>query len=689
MLLHPLRAAAVFDSSKIDLGFALRSSVGVAIPLLLALAAGNAALGGASAIGALSAGFASQQGVYRTRAAAMLWTSAGMALCAFVGATAGHSSIAIVVATAACGYAYGIVASLGPAATAAGLNSTIALIVFSNLNVDLSPAAAAMQAACVFAGGGVQTLLLVAVWPIARFGVERRALAAAYRTLAGYAGTLLDEPQAGTGLAPPAAGPILSVRSTLADPQPFASRADSAAFQSLLDEAERIRGMLGALRAAAAAPGVAPADAACVASLAPAAQSILFQIARALEVARAPHDDDGAWSRAGEVEKQCVRGAGIANDVQALLGQLRSAWRIAESPADEEPAEPAGGGAPARIFPRLADALATLRANVPLTSPFGRLAIRLAAALAVAVAIYRVYDLRNGYWLALTTVLLLKPDYTTTVASAAARVAGTLAGAGVATIIAAYTAHGPHALVALCIAFAAAGYLAFSANYALYATTITAYVIFMLALLGQPERTAVAARIVATLAGAALAGLATLVWPTWESKRATERLADLVDAEADYACALLRAYAAEEPPDAPEVRAAQSAAWSTRAEAEASVDRMLAEPSATHAISPGVAMGVLAATRRLGLGLLALNVHRSRASATPRPELVPLASGLSASLRASALALRTGRSPAATFALRELLAVKGHGDVAPELDFVVDSANAIADLSRGAASPGV
>jgi len=682
LLLQPLRSAVAFDLAKIDLGFALRSTVGVAIPLLLALAAGNAALGGAAAIGALSAGFASQQGVYRTRAAAMLWTSAGMALSAFVGASASHSSVAIVAATAGWGYAYGLVASLGPAATAAGLNSTIALIVFSNLNLELSPAAAALQAACVFAGGALQTLLLVLVWPIGRFGVERRALAAAYRTLASYAQALADVSAFEGKLAPPAATPIVTVRSALADPRPFATRADSAAFQLLLDEAERIRGTLAALAAAAGARVVSGAERACVGELAVPSAEVLRAVARALEAARAPGDVGRAWARIAEIEQRLRGGGAIAVDARALFGQLRSAWRVAEAPAEDVPQSVTDDGPGPSVFPRLADALATLRANVPLASPFGRLGVRLAVALAVAVAVYRVYDLRNGYWLALTTVLLLKPDYTTTVARAAARVAGTLLGAAVATLIASYLAPGPHALVALCIAFAALGYVAFNANYAVYATSITAYVIFMLALLGQPERAAVSARVIATLGGSALATLAMLVWPTWESKRATDRLADLLDAEANYVEVLLRAYLTGERTNSSEVRAAQSAAWSARAEAEASVDRMLAEPQATHAIAAHVALGVLAASRGLGLGLLALNVHGSRERPTPRPELAPLAQALASTLRADAVALRTGRPADSPVALRALLP-EDAADVPGELDFIVDSTNTISGLLRG------
>ena len=72
---------------ELDRRVASRCTVGVALPLALALSAGRPLAGVSAAIGALSVGFASRQGVYRTRAAAMLLTASAMALSAFAGST--------------------------------------------------------------------------------------------------------------------------------------------------------------------------------------------------------------------------------------------------------------------------------------------------------------------------------------------------------------------------------------------------------------------------------------------------------------------------------------------------------------------------------------------------------------------------------------------------------------------------
>ncbi len=680
MLSHTLRSASAFDRSKIDWGFALRSSAGVALPLVVALGTGDLRLGASAAIGALSAGFASQQGVYRTRAAAMLWTSGGMALSAWVGALVGHLGVLDVVAVALWGYAYGIVASLGPAATAAALNSTIAFLVFGNLNVVLTPEQAALQAAAVCAGGALQTLLLVVVWPISRFALERRSLAAAYDALAVHARDMAGRPER----APPGAL-IAGVRSTLADPQPFARRGDVAVFQALLDEAERIRNSLGALTTIALRTAPDSDDARLSSAATAEAAAVLSALAAALRDGRAPREDGGAWERIVALHGGS---AALSADLAALFGRLRAAWRIAQAPSGEyDPAAlPVVRGF---AIPRFSDALETLVANVPLASPYGRLGVRLAVTLAVAAALYHALNVRNGYWMGLTVVLLLKPDFTTTIVRGVSRVAGTIVGAGVATAIAVYLNPGQHVEVALCIVFAALGYVAFNANYAVYTTTITAYVIFMLALLGQPEQAAVTARVAATLAGAGLAALATLLWPTWESVRVNERLATLLDKQRVYAARIFAAYVVPEATGAAAVRDAQAASWAARSAAEASVDAMGGEPARTHAIPLRCALGILAASQRIALGLLALNAHRTAAAGMERPWLRALAADVDSALAAAATALRGHRAPADVPALRpaseSAQPAAGTADpvavrVLAELDMIVDGVNTLLEL---------
>jgi hypothetical protein len=90
---------STFDRSALEPGYALRCTIGVAIPLVVAAMLGQPALGVAAAIGAFITGFTSLQGVYRTRLSAVLVAALGMSATSFVGALAAHSTPAIIAVT--------------------------------------------------------------------------------------------------------------------------------------------------------------------------------------------------------------------------------------------------------------------------------------------------------------------------------------------------------------------------------------------------------------------------------------------------------------------------------------------------------------------------------------------------------------------------------------------------------------
>ncbi len=585
-------------------------------------------------MGAICSGFASQQGVYRTRASAMLYTAGAMALSAFVGALAGHSLVALVIVTMLWGYAYGIIASLGPAATTIGINSVIALIIFGHLPTGVGPAA--LNGLLVFAGGVVQTFLLVSVWPLRRFSVERHSLAAAARDLALYARDIA----AGREVLP-SAQPLANVQQTLADPQPFARRGDVAAFQSLLDELHRIRGSLAALATDRALSGNTEA----IDELIHASAAILTEIADALDAAREPVDSAGVWTRIaaaeGVLEAMRSAAAHVRSEAHALSGQLRSAWRLATFPADA----PITTGFEQRSFitfrlPAIEDTIETLRANVTQNSPFGRLAPRVAATLALATILGGILPTQHGYWIAMTAVILLRPDFSQTFLRSIGRIGGTLLGAIFATVIAAHIRPGVETYVALCIIFATLAYYVFKANYALFTVAITAYVAFALALLGQPEAMALRDRVLGTVVAGILTLIAIFVWPTWEATRARSALADLIEAQRKYLRAVFAAYLDPAKYSAIEISETQRKSWSQRANAEASVDRMLGDPHPTHAIAPQAALGVLAASRRIGLGTLSLNAHYDHTEHNARPGLKPFSDALDSALEYAEGALR-------------------------------------------------
>ena len=114
-------------------------------------------------------------------------------------------------------------------------------------------------------------------------------------------------------------------------------------------------------------------------------------------------------------------------------------------------------------------------------------ALRAAMVLAIAAALYRWLALPNGYWIPMTAAIVMKGTLRQTFQRGLARIVGTLAGAALATLIAASLRPDPWILAALVVIFAGSCYLLIYVNYATFAVCLTSYVVFLLALAGLPE----------------------------------------------------------------------------------------------------------------------------------------------------------------------------------------------------------
>jgi hypothetical protein len=143
--------------------------------------------------------------------------------------------------------------------------------------------------------------------------------------------------------------------------------------------------------------------------------------------------------------------------------------------------------------------------NLHPRTPAGRYALRVAIAVAVATAVNLAWGLPNGYWTPMTAVILLKPDRYETTARALKRVLGTLAGTGATTLAVALLRPDRPQLGLLLLLAVWGCFTLQRVNYALFATCITAYVVLLLSALGLPEPIVAWHRVLATLAGAAIA----------------------------------------------------------------------------------------------------------------------------------------------------------------------------------------
>jgi uncharacterized membrane protein YccC len=654
-----IRSIVAFDRTSLEFGFALRCTVGVAIPLVVACALGHPQAGFAPAIGALIGGFTSLQGIYRSRMIVVLAVAIGVAFFSFLGGLAAPSLAALLLLSAFIGYMYGTVAQLGMPAGVAALQVVVAFVIFSSL--PLTPRQDLVQSALLLAGCLIQALLLAVVWPIDRQAIERRGLAAAYRELADYAQALTKV----AGTAPPI-GALATARQIAADQQPLARSSEIARFKRVLGEAEAMRHRLGALMAlhsGTAGPGVGPLAEAIAEQLRALAatlegtipigdlEAVRVKTLAAYEAFERDHRDDPF-------------ALALVRDIAAHLRDATQGVAVAST------------GRPVRmLFSAAPRPSAYIRTKIDWAS---RDAIRIAVVLTLAMLLgHTLFSATRGYWIALTVALVLRPDLQSTIFRGFARIAGTLLGAVIA-VLAIVAAHGdPVWQSVVLVGAAAVSYLTLMPNYTLFSTAITVFVIVAMALHGAGKSGTVSDRIVDTLVGGTLAMLGYLAFPSWVRRRTRPLLADVLDSQRAFAATLLEAYAEPQRVDRSDIGELRTICWQRRTEVEAAIDLARAEPKRPHTIDTDRAIAILAAVQTFSLSSMALESGlETMPPPPPLPELEPFRAALDRTMHELAEALREDRPPVVDDTLPKLYLELSHAADAehPTSRFVLEYA---------------
>ncbi|GAB2488368.1 FUSC family protein [Jatrophihabitans fulvus] len=645
-----LRQALKLDRTQSDPVVAFRNAVGIAAPLAIGAVAGHAGFGLAATVGALQTGFADRPGPYRLRMLRMLGVATAAATTSTLAVLCSRTAWLAVVLLFVLALGAGLLLSAGPSATQFGIATTASALVLGHLPEP--PGAAVHIGLLVLAGGAGQTLLAVAAWPLGRHRPERDALAALYRDIAHAA-----RAQPGTVVGPPAGDSLAAARAVLYglghDHGPSVE-----AYRVLLDEADRIRRELIALVASAERlagqgnPILAGLTRGAIAT----AAGVLDELADALTAGRSVDEQVLSRARAGiaSTQSRLVDSAdapgvptrrATAARLRALGGQLRAVVESTGTGAIE-------GRRDHTVD--LRDPLDVVRANLTPDSAVLRHAVRLAVVVAGGDAVVRLLGIDRGYWVALTLLVVLRPDFGATLQRGVMRTAGTVVGLLVATALVHFVPGGDWWHVAL-IGVAAFGMrLAGPGNVGLTAISLSALVVVLLQVQGVPAQDTVVARAVATLAGGAIAVLAVLVLPAWERQYLPARCAALLRAYRDYVDAVLAADADGSDADRARLQAARHAARLARTNAQASLDRAVAEPvPAPRTVELG--RTVLANSHRLVHAVLEIDtVRRPLREAGAMPLLEGFVAAVGSGLDTLADGVERGRP----VALRRLRAVR-------------------------------
>jgi uncharacterized membrane protein YccC len=637
-----LRDAARLDRTQSDPVVSLRNAIGVAAPLAIGAIAGSAAFGLPSTIGALQTAFADRPGPYRLRMLRMLGTALAASITSGVAVLVSNSDLASAALLLVLGFGAGLLLTGGPSATQVGVAATAAALIIGH---NREPASAALHVGVLILAGGIgQTVLAIAAWPLGRHRPERAALAGLYAALAAVA-----RRPPGADAPPPATEQLTPVRQVLYglghDHGPSVE-----AYRVLLDEAERIRRELVVLG------GLADrmrdeARAAAVRDVLDATASVLDAISVSLDAGRPvstrPLDDARAVVNArlavlDAVEAVTPRAA--AARVRSLAGQLRAAVDTVATGASEgrRGPEPETYG-----LRKLRDPVAILRANLTPDSAVLRHAIRVALLVAGSDLFVRLSGVDRGYWVPLTALVVLRPDFASTFQRSSMRAVGTIVGLLGATALVHFVPGGQWYQVVLVAIFFFGMRYAGPGNLGLSAVSLAALVVVLLAINGVPADTTVRLRAEDTLIGAALALAAMLLVPLWERELVPSRLGDLLAAYRNYLAAV-----SNWDYDPPRMHHARAASRLARTNARASVDRARSEPVRGQ---PQVELGetVLAHSHRFIAAALTLDTLRPAIrEAGGSPELAEFLTAAARVLSACEQAVRGGRAPRSVAPLR-------------------------------------
>jgi uncharacterized membrane protein YccC len=657
-----LRTAAKLDRTQSDPVIALRNTIGVTLPLAYGLARGDAALGLAAAIGALQTSFADRPGPYRLRMLRMSGTALATMVTTLLAILLAGSNLASAALLAGFGFIAGLLLTAGPSAAQLGVAATACALVLGHTH---QPFAAALHTALiVLVGGLIQTVLAIAAWPLGRHRPERAALAGLYRDLA----QLATQP-ADVSAGPPLVDALVEVRQTLYglghDHGPSVE-----SYRVLLDDSERIRRevlVVGGYASRLEREGASDAAGivrAALRDVAAALDSVAGALERARPVRRAQATGaDLVGCAAALADDPHPTGRAAAVRIANLAALVRSVLRTAATGATEgrqgtEPGDAYGLRA-------LRDPVAVLRANLTPDSAVMRHAVRLGVLVGGSDLVVRQAGVARGYWVPLTILVVLRPDFSTTFQRGIARVVGTILGLGLATALLHVIPGVQWYAVALIALFFFGMRLAGPGNVALGAVCLSALVVILLSLAGVSAHATVAQRAADTVVGGALALVATLVWPVWERERVADQLVVLLRAYRDYALAV-----ADLSFDLPRMQAARAASRLARSNAQASVDRARAEP--VHAqFQIDLADSVLANTHRFIHAVMAIDGLRpALREAGGNAELTEVLTAAAQYLDQCAVALGDGGPPKAPTAV-----TSAQAELAPRAeDSVTDAA---------------
>lgn len=516
-----LRACIRIQRANVDYVSAFRTAILVMIVLVVGYRVDLLAEGLSLGFGVLFTALGDRVDSAARRMRGMAWMALWGTVGVFVGGLISDAPVAHVIvafiAAGVCGY----VGALGPRGALVGTICLVLIAVYAGTAIGTG--VAVLDAGLFLIGGGASIMVNLALTPLHRLGMARRSIARAYREFAATTS------RTGVELAAPVVGTEILAARTVLDHEGV--RGETATWlHGLLGALERARFALLAVLA------ISDEHRDYVVELIAASGAVARGISRALVGGMwrqpRPHLGSALMHLEGVVaaapsEALRVLAQDLARPLRHAVDLLQRPWPIGPR-ADMSPLPIAKDP----ILPRL-------RSHWRRADPIREHAFRLSIAFGTATLLAVAMDGRYAYWLPMTVAWITKPDLGGTVTRVTMRIAGTLIGIILTTVVLLGLSAWPQGEVGA--AMAAVAVSAFFimayiwANYPIAVIGITAFVILLDVLGGGNSSDALVSRVAFTLLAGAWVLAASLIRPRRTGAAALESITAMVAAIRDYA----------------------------------------------------------------------------------------------------------------------------------------------------------
>ncbi len=663
---HTLRSATFLANTRPAYAAGIRASLATVIPLAAGQLLDRAGAATWMSLGGFNGALSDRGGSYSTRAwtmAALTGASATTAITATL--VSGHLA-ATLVATFVVAFGTSCMRAWGNSGVSVGGASLSVYVVA--LAIPATQATDPLERAGYIMLGGVWAMgIALILWPLRPYRPARIAIAEAYTALARYVEQLAaDSEVTHTSEWPAVFTPthITNVRTALEHASAVLlqlRRGKPAAVERgerllvLAESADQLFGHCVALGDTLSAlrgnERVDTIQDACIRQLREIAST-----ARSIADGVLEEDDENAivvaWGGAGVrealLEQRSVastpqyahaadildRAAQFANvasvTVQALNTDSAPAPSVSRSPAAEDPEEQSS-------------LWATFRSVLSQDSLIVRFALRVAVVTTLAVALTELLELKRGYWVTITVIVILQPYTGVTLTRAVQRVLGTVLGGLLAAGLGA-SFHDPRAILVIATVFVACCVALLPVNYAAFSVFLTPTFV-LLAEASAGDWSLAGTRVMNTLLGGGLAlGGARFLWPSPERNRFPTYAAAALKANGAYLSGVSEQYDDRGESAGEVMRRLRRAVGLATVNAEESLQRALTEAHGDkRALAP--ALTVLAYTRRFTASVAALAISRHSATEPMGAALAPFCLAVIEALEDISNALLEGRPP--------------------------------------------